>query len=414
MIVDGQIYGGLAQGIGTALYEEMPFDASGQPLASTLADYLLPGPVEVPAPRIDHMETPSPYTELRRQKGIGEGGAIAPPAAIANAVNDALSGAGRRAGRVADHPTSHRGGGSRGPGPGPGDPTGGRMKPAAFDYARPRDLGEALSLLASGPGVTKVLAGGQSIGPMLNLRLIEPDLVVDIAGLAELTSVSVDAGWLTIGACVTHADIEDGRVPDVTGGAMTAVASAIAYRAVRNRGTIGGSLSHADPAADWVSALSCLGAEVELAASGGRRRLPLAQFLVGALEVALRPGELLVAVRVPAVPPTASWGYVKHCRKAGEFAHAIGAVLLDVEAGTGRAVIGAVEAPPIVVPDARQLFGGRIAPDLLRRFDRAAADALLQAAGMTDDIDRHVHVTVLARAVAQAAGRPPDRLAEAA
>jgi carbon-monoxide dehydrogenase large subunit len=89
MVVDGQIYGGLAQGIGTALYEEMPFDASGQPLATTLADYLLPGPTEVPSPRLDHMETPSPYTQFG-VKGIGEGGAIAPPAAIANAVNDAL------------------------------------------------------------------------------------------------------------------------------------------------------------------------------------------------------------------------------------------------------------------------------------------------------------------------------------
>ena len=89
MVVEGQIYGGLAQGIGTALYEEMPFDASGQPLATTFADYLLPGPTEVPAPRLDHMETLSPYTQFG-VKGIGEGGAIAPPAAIANAVNDAL------------------------------------------------------------------------------------------------------------------------------------------------------------------------------------------------------------------------------------------------------------------------------------------------------------------------------------
>jgi carbon-monoxide dehydrogenase large subunit len=89
MVVDGQIYGGLAQGIGTALYEEMPFDQSGQPMASTFADYLLPGPTEVPEPRLDHIETLAPYTEFG-VKGIGEGGAIAPPAAIANAVNDAL------------------------------------------------------------------------------------------------------------------------------------------------------------------------------------------------------------------------------------------------------------------------------------------------------------------------------------
>ena len=90
MIVEGQLYGGLAQGIGTALYEEMPYDENGQPLASTLADYLLPGPTEMPDVALEHMETPSPYTEFG-QKGIGEGGAIGPAAAIANAINDALA-----------------------------------------------------------------------------------------------------------------------------------------------------------------------------------------------------------------------------------------------------------------------------------------------------------------------------------
>jgi carbon-monoxide dehydrogenase large subunit len=99
MIVDGQVLGGAAQGIGTALYEEMPFDSEGQPLASTLADYLLPGATEVPAIRIEHMETLSPYTEFG-QKGIGESGAIGPPAAIANAVNDALKGLGVEIGEV--------------------------------------------------------------------------------------------------------------------------------------------------------------------------------------------------------------------------------------------------------------------------------------------------------------------------
>jgi aerobic carbon-monoxide dehydrogenase large subunit len=93
MIVDGQIIGGMAQGVGTALYEEMRYDAQGQPLASTLSDYLLPGPTEVPEVRIVHLQTPSPYTRFG-QKGLGEGGAIAPPAAITNAVNDALRGLG--------------------------------------------------------------------------------------------------------------------------------------------------------------------------------------------------------------------------------------------------------------------------------------------------------------------------------
>jgi len=276
------------------------------------------------------------------------------------------------------------------------------MKPARFAYARPRDLAAALDLVASERGLIKVIAGGQSIGPMLNLRLVEPDLVIDIAGVPELRQAILEGDCLMLGACVTHADIEDGRVPDVSGGAMARVASAIAYRAVRNRGTVGGSLVHADPAADWVTALSALGAEVELASRDGRRRLALAAFLVGALDVALRPGELLVAVRIPAVPKNSRWGYVKHCRKVGEFAHAIGCVLLDPVSGQGRAVIGAVEAPPVVIADARPLFGGRIGSDFLSRFDPTVADAALIEAGMTDAIDRHVHVTVLRRAVMQA------------
>eukprot|EP01035_Chromulina_nebulosa_P040155 gene40156-54290_t len=114
--------------------------------------------------------------------------------------------------------------------------------------ARPRDIASALAAMAS-EGVTKIIAGGQSLGPMLNLRLVAPDMIVDIAGIAELKHVERSGDELVIGACITHADIEDGRIPDVTRGAMQRVASAIAYRAVRNRGTVGGSLSHADPSA---------------------------------------------------------------------------------------------------------------------------------------------------------------------
>lgn len=276
------------------------------------------------------------------------------------------------------------------------------MKPAPFSYARPGSLAEALDILAAQPGA-KVIAGAQSLGPMLNLRLLQPSLVVDISGLAELRTAREEDGDLVLGACVTHADIEDGRVPDLTGGAMARVAAAIAYRPVRNRGTIGGSLAHADPAADWVTALTCLGASVEIASRSGRRRLPVASFICGALAVALEPGEIVTAVRIPATAPSARFGYVKQCRKAGEFAHAIGAVLVDVEAGTARLVTGAVDGPPIVLADPLALFGGRIGRDVAARFDRPAAHAALRAAGLADDVDRHVQVTMLARALAQAA-----------
>jgi aerobic carbon-monoxide dehydrogenase medium subunit len=288
------------------------------------------------------------------------------------------------------------------------------VKPAPFAYERPRDLPALLDRLAEAEGSVKLIAGGQSLGPMLNLRLVEPDLILDITGVAELRRAGVEDGALVLGACVTHADIEDGRVPDVTGGALRRVAAAIAYRPVRNRGTVGGSLVHADPAADWVTALTALKAEVEIAGPSGRRRLPVERFVTGALDVALEAGEVLVAVRVPPVPTGAAWGYVKHCSKVGEFAHAIGAVLIEADAGRGRAVIGAVEGPPVLFPDARALFGGRIGRDFAERFDRAAADAALVTAGMADAVERHVHVTVLARAVAQAAGPAPMPLAEAA
>lgn len=276
------------------------------------------------------------------------------------------------------------------------------MKPAPFAYERPRDLPAALAAMAT-EGVTKIIAGGQSLGPMLNLRLVAPDLIVDIAGLAELKHVERVGDDLLIGACVTHADIEDGRIPDVTRGAMQRVASAIAYRAVRNRGTIGGSLSHADPSADWVSALSALGATLTLRSAGGARDVAMKDFILGALESVLAPGEMIAAVRIPAMTASARWGYVKACRKTGEFAHAIGAVLIDPDAGKARIVIGAVEAAPIVIDDAAELFGGRIAGDFAKKFDPRVADRLLSNAGIADAADRHIHVAVLRKAIVEAA-----------
>jgi len=276
------------------------------------------------------------------------------------------------------------------------------MKAASFAYERPAELNAALALIATAGGATKIIAGGQSLGPMLNLRLVEPDLLVDISGLSELKQAERRGDELVIGACVTHGDIEDGRIPDVTRGAMQRVAGAIAYRAVRNRGTIGGSLSHADPAADWVSALSALGAKLTLRSLAGVRHLAIEEFIIGALESVLRPGEIVEAVRVPAMTPSAKWGYVKACRKTGEFAHAIAAVLVDPESATARAVIGALDTAPIVLSDAAALFGGQVTGDFTQRFDARVADAMLMKAGLTNAADRHIHVAVLRRAINEA------------
>jgi len=277
------------------------------------------------------------------------------------------------------------------------------MKPAPFSYERPRNLDAALSMLAASSGSAKIIAGGQSLGPMLNLRLVQPELIVDISGLAELKRADVSGNELVLGALVTHADIEDGRTADVTRGAMRTVAANIAYRAVRNRGTIGGSLSHADPAADWVSALAALGARVTLRSLAGARMMAIETFVVGALESALQAGEIVEAVHVPARAPSAHWGYAKSCRKTGEFAHAIGALLIDPAAASARVVIGAIDTTPIVLTDAAELFGGRIAADYKQRFDARVADGLLVKAGIDDAAQRHIHVSVLKRAVLEAA-----------
>jgi len=261
------------------------------------------------------------------------------------------------------------------------------MKPAPFELARPTNLAEAAAALARDPGAARLLAGGQSLGPMLNLRLVRPAMLVAIAHLRELGAVAEDADAVTIGAAVTHSAIADGRTPDI-GGILARIAQGIAYRAVRNLGTIGGSLCHADPAADWLTTLTALDASVLTFSEAGGRAIPLAQFVIGAFRTALAPGEIVQAVRVPRPSPQARWGYYKACRKPGEFAHAMAAVLDDPSRGVRRAVIGATGGPPVV------LEGERVTP--------AAAEEALRDAGL-DSVARRMQAVALKRTLAEAA-----------
>ena len=268
------------------------------------------------------------------------------------------------------------------------------MKPARFDHAAPGGLDEAVALLAATPDA-KLIAGGQTLGPMLNLRLVQPALLVDITRIPDLIAVDEDDAWISYGACVTHAAIEDGRVPDVTNGILPRIAQGIAYRAVRTRGTIGGSLAHADPAADWLSALTALGAEITAYDGWAERRIPVRDLMTGVFETALGSDEILTAVHVPRLSGEARFGYYKICRKTGEFADAIGAVLRDPERRVVRGVAGATEAAPIVLDD---LTGsaGTGAPDAhaLRRH--------LRTRGLTDAYELQVHAVALERALAEA------------
>src|SRR5262249_44878086 len=156
-----------------------------------------------------------------------------------------------------------------------------------FDIVRAGSVSEATRLLAEHDGGARLVAGAQSLGPMLNLRLAQPRLLIDITGIRDLTRIEETGEAVTIGACVTTANIEDGRLPGADFDPLRGIASGIAYRAVRNRGTVGGSLCHADPAADWVTVLSALGAACLVTGASGTRRVPVDQFITGAYETAL-------------------------------------------------------------------------------------------------------------------------------
>lgn len=244
------------------------------------------------------------------------------------------------------------------------------MKPVAFEHATAATLEEARALLTAG---AKPMAGGQSLGPMLNLRLVRPERVVDIKRLPGLRGFTETDTHLTLGAATTHAEIEDGAVPDVTNGFMRRVAQGIAYRAVRNRGTLGGSLAHADPAADWPSVMAALGATI---LTGHGRRIPADGFLRAPFTTSLDDGEIITAVEIPRLPPGARWGYCKINRKIGEFAKAIGI------ATPTRLLAGAVEGPPTLL-DRVEDIPARL-PWLDPAAQRLAAIAVTRAQAMRD------------------------------
>ncbi len=230
------------------------------------------------------------------------------------------------------------------------------MKPVAFDIVRARTVGEVVQLLADPAAGVRIVAGSQSLGPMLNLRLVQPNVLCDITGIEELTSFREEKDSIFVGASVTTGSIEDGRLPYEGYKMLPSVAAGIAYRAVRNRGTIGGSVCHADPAADWPSALCGLDAScVILGSDGARRTLPMSDFITGAFENALTPGEMLLGINIPRSSPQAKWGYQKLCRKTGEFASALAVVNVDPASDRFRLVFGATEGRHIIIPDFRSL-----------------------------------------------------------
>ena len=279
------------------------------------------------------------------------------------------------------------------------------MKPAPFDYARAESLEEAIGLLSAANGDARPLAGGQSLGPMLNLRIARPSLLVDLSPIAELREVSEDEDGVTIGASVVHSAIEDGEVPDVTHGLMRRTAAGIAYRAVRNRGTVGGSLAHADPAGDWAPVMMALGASLGIRGPEGGRSVDADSFITDPLTTVLEPGEIVEAIRVPRLSDGAHWGHCKLCVKPGDFAESLAVVVRDPDRGWCRAALAGPTHAPILLDGVADLVAeeGGWSDSLGAEVKRAAGESIV--AGFADAGDRYamnVHATVTVRAAREA------------
>lgn len=278
------------------------------------------------------------------------------------------------------------------------------MYPAPFRYEAPKSLGEALDLLRTYGEDAKVLAGGQSLIPMVKLRFATPELLVDVNGLPGLGHHRAADGVLEVGALCRHVDLEYStgleRWP-----LMASAAPLIADPIVRNRGTLVGSLCHADPQGDWASVLLALGGSVVAVSHNGQRTIPMTDFVTGPFQNALLPGEIAVAARVPEPTGLPHGRYLKLERRVGDFATAGVAVALETAGSTvimaGVALTG-VGASNIKATAAEQvLVGNALEPDVVAEAARLAAEA---ARPRTDhrgsaDYKRHVIQTFVIRAL---------------
>jgi aerobic carbon-monoxide dehydrogenase medium subunit len=255
------------------------------------------------------------------------------------------------------------------------------MYPPRFRYEAPRSIDEAIALLHDGGGEAKVLAGGQSLVPLLKLRFASPELLVDINNLPGLDYHRVDAdGSIRIGALCRHADLERSSVLATRQPTMAEAAPKIADPIVRNRGTLVGSLCHADPQGDWAAVVTALGGYVTAQGPDGRRNIPIAQFVTGPFQNALAYDEVAVEAVIPAPKGKVAGGYLKLERRVGDFATAGAAVALEMNGATvtraGIALTG-VGGSTINANDAAQaLVGGALTADSIGR----AADLAAQAA----------------------------------
>ncbi|MGH4021996.1 MAG: FAD binding domain-containing protein [Pseudonocardiaceae bacterium] len=286
------------------------------------------------------------------------------------------------------------------------------MYPSHFRYEAPRSLEEALDFLRVYGEDAKVLAGGQSLIPLIKLRFASPEVIIDINNISELGYHREDPdGTLRIGALCRHRDLERSQLLRSKQPTMAAAAPLIADPIVRTRGTLVGSLCHSDPQGDWASVMMALGGEIVAASAKGERTIPASQFSTGPFQNALQPGEIAVEARVPAPKGTVSGGYLKLERRVGDFATVGVAVALEMSGATvsraGIALTG-VGASNIQASAAEQaLVGSTLNASTIEQAGRLAAEA---AEPKTDnrgsaEYKRHVVHTFVTRALGNRGAR---------
>jgi len=296
------------------------------------------------------------------------------------------------------------------------------MIPSAFEYHAPKTLEEALRLLERHGDEAKVLAGGQSLLPLMKLRLAAPRYIIDLGRLRGMSYIREENSHIAIGALTTHAEIEQSTLLHSKCPLLPETAMEIGDVQVRNRGTLGGSLSHADPAADWPAAILALGAEIIAASTAGARTIAAKDFFVDMLTTQLRPGEILSQVRVPALAPRTGTAYAKLHQPASGFA-IVGAAA-RVRIGKGNKIEEICVGMTGVGPKAYRATGVEKALKGKKPTDKALAEASRHAADGVDLLsDLHASADyrramaavfaqrALARAVERALGRAESRLA---
>ncbi len=255
------------------------------------------------------------------------------------------------------------------------------MKPPPFGYTRPRSLDEALATLSTHGPDARPLAGGQSLIPLLNLRLARPSLLVDLAFIPGLADVQAENGTVVLGAMVRQRAVERDALIAQRVPLLAEATRLVGHPPIRNRGTVGGSLAHADPSAEYPAIALALDAELVVRSASGERVVPARDFFVDLFTTALAPGELLTAVRIPVPPPGTGWAIQEIARRHGDFALAGAAVLLR-KTGDGTcehaaiALFGVATRPLRVTAAEHALTGQPLTAESIREAAALAVEAI--------------------------------------